>query len=94
MSDQAEAKQFNLHDVALALEIVGLLLTQLTIPAARSQEFAVVGNVIGELKTFVHNQIAKNNAAAEAAPEASADVSSASGDAPEAAPESQPEHDA
>ena len=47
----------SLSDVAVALDIVGMLLNQLTIPVSRSQDFAVTGAVLGELKSFVEKQI-------------------------------------
>lgn len=59
----SEAKtQVSLGDVAIALELVGTLLSQITIPASRAQDFAVTTAVLSELKALVDRQI---NAAAD-----------------------------
>jgi hypothetical protein len=58
-----EKKELLFDDVAIALDIVGLLLNQLTIPASRAQEFAVTGAVIAELRNFVDAKIKSTQAA-------------------------------
>lgn len=58
MAESTEARTIQFEDVAAALEIVGLLLRQLTIPATRADEFAVVSRVLGEIKGFVDSRIA------------------------------------
>lgn len=69
----SEEKQFHFRDVSVALEIIGSLLTQITIPATRAQEFAVTGAVLGELKAFVDRKIAEESGATQPAPETSAE---------------------
>lgn len=65
MTEQNNANQVTLADVAKALDIVGILLGQLTIPAARAQEFAVTNKVLGDLKAFVDAKLNPPQAQAE-----------------------------
>jgi hypothetical protein len=60
MSEQAEKKEITLPEVSKAIEIVGVLLNQITIPANRAQEFALLTSTLGELKSFVDGKINEN----------------------------------
>ena len=75
MSD--EKRELLFSDVSIALEIVGLLLGQLTIPASRAQEFAVTGAVIADLKAFVDSKIKATTEGQEGAPVAEGPTSEA-----------------
>lgn len=57
MTDQNENKNVTLGEVSQALNVVALLLGQLTIPATRAQEFAVAINILGELKSMVDSKL-------------------------------------
>jgi hypothetical protein len=61
MSEQNTANQVSLVEVSKALEVVAVLLSQLNIPATRSQEFAITINVLGELKTHVDSKLNPQN---------------------------------
>lgn len=55
MSDGKKEVLFS--DVAIALDIISLLIHQINIPAARAQEFAITTSVLAELKAFVEKQM-------------------------------------
>lgn len=74
MSEQAPKKEISLDEVSRSIEVVGILLSQLSIPASRAQEFALLGNTLGELKAFVDGQMSQAKQAAEGAVEAPADA--------------------
>lgn len=80
MTEQNENKNVTLGDVSQALNVVAVLLGQLTIPATRAQEFAVAINVLGELKTMVDSKL---NPPQEAAPSAEVEVEEAQATAAE-----------
>lgn len=74
MSEQAPKKEISLDEVSRSIEVVGILLSQLSIPASRAQEFALLGNTLGELKAFVDGQLAQAKQAAEGAAEGAVEV--------------------
>lgn len=57
MTEQNENKNVTLGEVSQALNVIAVLLGQITIPATRSQEFAVAINVLGELKAMVDSKL-------------------------------------
>lgn len=53
MTEQSDTKNVTFSEVSRALNVIAVLLGQLTIPATRSQEFAIAINILGELKAMV-----------------------------------------
>lgn len=65
--------EISLEDASIALHIVTLLVSKITIPATRAQEFALLNDTLAELKQFVDSQIAaRGEAFAELPPESAA----------------------
>jgi hypothetical protein len=67
MTDQTDNGGVTLADVSKALDLVNMLLNQLTIPATRAQEFAVAGKVLAELKAFVDSKVTPQQTTPEGA---------------------------
>lgn len=63
MTQEGEKREITLEEAAEALDIVTALLDQLSIPATRAQEFALLNATLADLKGFVASKIAELNRA-------------------------------
>jgi len=63
MSDQGEKREVSLAEMSQAIDLVGLLMAQVSIPGSKAGDWSAAGRVLGDLKAFLDHEATKVAAA-------------------------------